>query len=130
MKIRAWFIRFGFWAVALLWLPAGVVGQAALRFLSIEEVMSGSTARISAMMMSSPMLLILVPFGLPLALGCRYLWRLGFRRAAILTAVGVGCVTVVATVFAGLLGPVAIAVYAILLSLPVWGVGWWVSLRN
>ena len=34
--------------------------------------------------------------------------------------VGLGLVTVAATLVAGLLGPIAIAVYAIVLSLPVW----------
>ena len=34
--------------------------------------------------------------------------------------VGLGILTVWATLLAGLLGPIAIAVYAIILSLPVW----------
>ena len=60
---------------------------------------------------------VVAPCGLPLALGCR---RLGYRRAA--WTVGdraSDTVTVVASLVAGLLDPVAIAVYAGILSMPV-----------
>ena len=60
------------------------------------------------------------PCGLPLALGCRRLWRLGYRRAAWTAGTGLGAVTVAASLVAGLLGQIAIAVYAAVLSLPVW----------
>jgi uncharacterized membrane protein len=36
---------------------------------------------------------------------------------------------VAASLVAGLLGPLAIAVYAVLLSLPVWIAGWWLGRR-
>ena len=39
-------------------------------------------------------------------------------------------VTIAASVVAGLLGPVAIAIYAIMLSLPVWGTWWWLVRRG
>ena len=61
------------------------------------------------------------PCGLPLALGCRRLWRLRYRCAAWVAGTGVGAVTVGASLVAGLLGPVAIAAYAVVLSLPVCG---------
>ena len=35
-----------------------------------------------------------------------------------------------ASVVAGLLGPVAIAAYATVLSLPVWGAWWWLAHRG
>ncbi|MCY4318608.1 MAG: hypothetical protein OXE76_05325 [Alphaproteobacteria bacterium] len=73
-------------------------------------------------------LAVTVPCGLPLALGCRRLWRLGYRRAAWAASIGLGVLTVWAVLVAGLLGAVAIpgsasgagAVGAALLSLPVW----------
>ena len=65
-------------------------------------------------------LIFVAPCGLPLALACRRLWQFGHREAAWATMVGLGILTVWATLLAGLLGPIAIAVYAIILSLPVW----------
>ena len=54
------------------------------------------------------------------ALGCRRLWRLGDRCVAWVAGIGLGAMTIAASLVAGLLGPVAIAIYAIVLSLPVW----------
>ena len=65
-------------------------------------------------------LVLVAPCGLPLAFACRRLWLFGHREAAWATMVGLGILTVWATLLAGLLGPIAIAVYAIILSLPVW----------
>ena len=114
-----------FWALALLWLPAGIAGQAAIRFLpeagsmapSMLPVMAGSLAPVALC-------------GLPLALGCRRLRRLGYRRGAWLAGIGLGAVTVAASLVAGLLGPVAIAVCAVVLSLPVWIAWWWIARRK
>ena len=75
-------------------------------------------------------LVLVAPCGLPLALGCRRVWRLGYRRGAGWAWIGLGAVTVAVSVVAGLLGPVAIAVYAVVLSLPVWGAWWWLANRN
>ena len=55
----------------------------------------------------------------PCAAG-RRLWRLGYRRAAWAAGIGLGAVTVAASVLAGLLGPPAIAVCAAVPGLPVW----------
>ncbi len=52
--------------------------------------------------------------------GCRRLRRLGYPAAAWAAMAVLGSATVGASLFAGLLGPVAIAVYAVVLSLPVW----------
>ena len=68
------------------------------------------------------------PCGLPLALGCRRLWRLGYRRTAWTVGVGLGAATVMASLVAGLLGPVAIAVYAAVLSVPVWIARYWLMM--
>ena len=43
-----------------------------------------------------------------------------YRRGAWLTGIVLGAITVAASVVTGLLGPVAIALYAVALSLPVW----------
>ena len=117
----------GFWALALLWLPAGVVAQAALRFAPATGDAPGVAFAMLAEGAGS-----LAPAalcGLPLALGCRRLWRLGRRRGAWLAGTGLGAVTVAATVVAGLLGPAAVAVSALALSLPVW-IAWWRLARH
>ena len=130
MEERGWIARNGFWLLALLWLPAGVAAQAAVRFLpeagGVPEPGMWSASAIMAM--SS--LAVLAPCGLPLALGCRRLWRVRYRRVAWLAGIGLGAVTVAASLVAGLLGPVAIAAYAIVLSLPVWGTWWWLVRRG
>ena len=125
MDGRAWIARHGFWLLALLWLPAGVAAQAALRF----GPSAGAFADSGEAMAALGSLAVTVPCGLPLALGCRRLWRLGYRRAAWTAGIGLGVLTIPATVFAGLLGPVAIAVWAVLFSLPVWLAWLWLA-RN
>ena len=115
--------RRGFWALALLWLPAGVVASAVVRF-------GTESATWMSMLMSAGSLAPVAPCGLPLALGCRRLWRLGYRRTAWTAGVGLGAVTVAASLVAGLLGPIAIALYAVTLSLPVWASWWWLARRG
>lgn len=116
MDGRGWTVRRGFWPVALLWLPGGLVTQAAVRF----GASAGGFADPAELPATLGSLAAAAPCGLPLALGCRRLWRLGYRRAAWAAGVGLGVMTVPAAAFAGLLGPVAVAVSAVLLSLPVW----------
>ena len=129
MEERGWVARNGFWPLALLWLPAGVAAQAAVRFLPEAggTPEPGIWAASAVTALSS--LAVLAPCGLPLALGCRRLWRLGYRRAAWFAGIGLGAVSVAASVLAGLLGPVAIAIYAVVLSLPVWAASWWLARR-
>ena len=115
--------RRSFWALALLWLPAGVVASAVVRF-------GTESATWMSMLMSAGSLAPVAPCGLPLALGCRRLWRLGYRRTAWTAGVGLGAVTVAASLVAGLLGPIAIALYAAVLSLPVWASWWWLKRRS
>ena len=119
--------RGGFWALALCWLPAGVLVQAAVRFPPHAGGAPDAGMWMMAAIMSIPSLVLLAPCGLPLALGCRRLLRLGHRQAAWWLGVSLGLLTVAASVFAGLLGPVAIAVWALLVSMPVWAVSWWLA---
>ena len=56
--------------------------------------------------------------------------RLGYRRGAWLAAMVLGAVTVAASLVAGLLGPLAIAVYADVLSAPVWIAWYWLARRG
>ena len=65
-----------------------------------------------------------------LALGCRRLWWLGYLRGVWLAGIVLGTATVAASLLAGLLGPVAIAVYAIVLSVPVWIAWYWLVRRG
>ena len=127
MEERGWIGRRGFWPLALLWLPAGIVAQAAARF-GPDAVAAGRLGPwLATMAMEGLSLALFVPCGLPLALGCRRLWRLGYRRAAWAAGMGLGTATIAATLFAGLLGPAAIAVCAVLLSLPVWLAWRWLA---
>ena len=128
MEDRGIFNGRGFWALALLWLPAGVVAQALVRFL--PETGPQADFSLPLLLMLAGSLVLVAPCGLPLALGCRRVWRLGYRRVAGWVWIMLGAVTVAATVVAGLLGPIAIALYAIVFSLPVWAAWWWLAHRG
>ena len=130
MEQRGNFGRFGFWLLALLWLPAGVLATAAARFAADTGPASDSAAWITMVVMSLQSLFFVAPCGLPLALACRRLWRLGRGRAAWAAGIGLGAVTVVASLVAGLLGPIGILAYALVLSAPVWIAAWWLARRR
>ena len=118
--------RWGFWALALLWLPVGVMALAAVRFAPPAGFGTG----FSQALMSASSLVPVAPCGLALALGCRWLWRLGHRRSAWAAGIVLGMVTVPAATAAGLLGPLAIAACATVLSLPVWAAAGWLAWRR
>ena len=124
MDKRGLIERCGFWAPAFLWLPAGLVAFAVLRFRP------DPTTWESMLLMWAGSLVAVAPCGLPLALACRRLWRLGYRSTAWTAGIVLGAVTVAASLVAGLLGPIAIAVYAVISSLPVWAAGWWLNRRS
>ena len=67
-------------------------------------------------------LVFVAPCGLPLAPGLPARGLVGGHRARR----GHGAAALVA----GLLGPIAIAVYAAVLSLPVWIAWWWLARRG
>ena len=119
-----------FWALALLWLPAGLVATAVVRFSpgsgAMEELMIWPVTLLTILVSLVPV----APCGLPLALGCRRLWRLGYHQAAWTAGVVLGALTVVGSLPAGLLGPIAIAMCAVVLSLPVWIAVWWLARRS
>ena len=127
MEERGWIVRHGFWPLALLWLPAGVVAQAAVRFGPATDGPPDPAMWAATVLMAVSSLAVAASCGVPLALGCRRLWRLGYRRGAWWAEVVLGALTVAASVFAGLLGPVAIAVCAAIFSLPAWAAWWWLA---
>ena len=115
-----------FYVAALLWLPVGVLASAAIRF--------GATSAapgewVTAIAMGASSLIVAAVCGLPLALACRRLGRLGYLRWAWIGGAVLGAATVAASLPAGLFGPPGIAVVALLLSLPVWVAVFWLGRR-
>ena len=115
-----------FWAAALLWLPIGLVASAAIRF-GLTGVGSGEW--VTAIAMAGSSLIVAAVCGLPLALACRRLGRLGHTRPAWIGGAALGAATVAASLPAGLFGPPVVAVVAMLLSLPVWIAVFWLGRR-
>lgn len=109
--------RWLFIVAALLWLPVGVAATAPLRGLRLG---ADSEPWPMVLLMMGSSLVVVAPGGLPLALACRRLWRLGRRRVAWVAFAAMAITTVAATLVAGLLGPLATYVYAAVLSAPVW----------
>ena len=72
-----------------------------------------------AVLTAAGALILVTSGGLPLAFGCRRPWGLGYREGAWWGGVAFGAATDAASVFAGLLGPGAIAVCAMVFSLLV-----------
>ena len=109
-----------FWIWALAWLPLGIVVVTLVRG-NVVFIAPGS---LPMMLMSLPAavlsLIPVAPCGLPLALAWRQIRRLGHTEAAWATVSVLAPLTAIASLFAGLLGPIAIAVYAAVLSVPAW----------
>ncbi len=96
-------------AFALLWLPAGLAGQAVAR--GVVPAMDADALRSLA---------VAAPCGLPLALAVFALRRAGRRGAALVAFALLAPASVFAVLAAGLLGPAAMALGGILLSVPAW----------
>ena len=94
-----------------LWLPAGIIVAAAV-FRGNMPLLVDPQAWLA--------LLLVAPCGLPLAWACRRLLRIGYRVTAWAVFAVLAPFTAVASLFAGLLGPVAILAYALVLSAPAW----------
>ena len=94
----------GFRAPAFLWLPAGLVAFAVLRFRPAPATWE------SMLLMWTRSLTPVAPLT----------WTAG---------AGLGAATVAGSLVAGLLGPIAIAAWALVISLPAWIAGWWLTRR-
>ena len=114
--------------VLSLWLPLAVVAQAVVRF---------GFGAIPAPPMPGPMMAAAVvplfvftwPAGIPLTMAVRRLYPRS-QAAAYGCAAVLGPVTIYAATVGGLLGPVAVWIYAAILSLPAWLVLWVLSSRQ
>ena len=106
--------RLTFGLLALLWLPAGIAATALVRGISLPMEPYAWLSSFVAMAV------VTAPCGLPLALACLRLWRTGYPGTAWAAFAVLAPVTAVSSLFAGLLGPVAIAIYALVISLPAW----------
>lgn len=101
---RGWF-----WLIALLWLPVGLVATAVVRGFGLPFEPQAWLS-----------LLVIAPCGLPLAFAWSAIHGLGHARTAGTVCGVLALATIVLSLIAGLLGPLGIAVYAIVLSLPAW----------
>ncbi len=105
-----------FWALALVWLPAGIVAVSLARGVA-PPITPETVAMLPEALRS---LAVTAPFGLPLALAFRAIRRTGSTRAAWTTFAILAPLTSLGALVAGLLGPIAIAVCAAVLSAPAW----------
>ena len=99
----------GFVAAALLWLPAGIVVLTLVRGFGLAAEAD-----------SWLLLAVTGPCGLPLALAWLALLRAGWRRTAWAVFAVLGPLSVLGALAGGLLGPLGIAGYTLVLSLPAW----------
>ena len=104
-----------FWALSLLWLPAGILWVEALRTGSVERLVTA---------LPVVELLPAAPCGLPLALACRRLARLRFPVTACMAWLVLG-----ACASAGLLGPLPVAFQALAACIPVQAMVWRLEYR-
>lgn len=109
--------RLAFGLLALLWLPVGIAATALVRGMPWPV---GSSAWLSFLAMAVATAPVTAPCGLPLALACLGLQRIGYPGTAWAAFAVLAPATAVASLFAGLLGPVAIAIYALVISVPAW----------
>ena len=99
----------GFAAASLLWLPAGIVALTLVRGFGLPPETD-----------SWLLLAVTAPCGLPLALAWLALRSAGWRRIAWTVFAVLGPLSVLGALAGGLLGPVGIAGYTAVLSLPAW----------
>ncbi len=118
-----------FWLLAWLWLPLGVVIIGLLRFTLIEAPAEGINFSGMLSLASLLPLAVTAPFGLPLALACRKLYRQGYVVLTYVLFTVLGLATSFFSLFAGLLGPIAIAIVAGIFSLPAWLLYWFLRKR-
>lgn len=110
-----------------LWLPLGVAAQALVRF-GFER----GQAEMPLAWMPTAIFTLLVfawPAGIPLTAAVRRLHPRS-RPAAYGCAAVLGPLTVYAATVGGLLGPIAVWIYAAVLSLPAWLLLWLLTSRG
>ena len=110
-----------------LWLPLAVAAQAVVRF-GFGPGMEPMPAPILAMVVAT-LFVFTWPAGIPLTVAVR---RLHVRspRAAYACAAVLGPLTTAAATVGGLLGPIAVCIYAAVLSAPAWLVLWLLARRQ
>ncbi len=101
--------RLAFGLLALLWLPVGIATTTPVRSMPWPVELHAWLS-----------LVVTAPCGLPLALACLRLRWIGYPGTAWAAFAVLASVTAVASLFAGLLGPVAITLYALVISVPAW----------
>ena len=118
----------GFWVLALLWLPAVDMGDFLVSVVPWMDRVNPPIGYPQILLRSVIAFLILAPMGLPSALLCRELWRLGYRR----TAWSAGAVVLAAAVttissdnelihtLRWTIGGLALAPNLLTMVLPVW----------
>ena len=99
----------GFAAASLLWLPAGIVVLTLVRGFGLPPEAQDWLA-----------LAVTAPCGLPLALAWLALRRAGWIRTAWTVFAVLGPLSVLGALAGGLLGPLGVAGYTAVLSLPAW----------
>ena len=111
-----------------LWLPLAVSAQALVRF----GFNPGPVPPMPGPMMAAaivPLFVFAWPAGIPLTAAVRRLYPRS-RLAAYGCAAVLGPLTTLAATVGGLLGPIAVWIYAAVLSLPAWLVLWVLSSRR
>lgn len=100
-----------------LWLPLAVVAQAVVRFGF--SGMPGPSMPGSIVAAIVPLFVFTWPAGIPLTMAVRRLYPRS-QAAACGCAAVLGPITAAAATVGGLLGPIAVWIYAAVLSLPAW----------
>ena len=98
-----------FWLFALLWLPIGIAATAVVRGFGLPLEPQAWLS-----------LVVVAPCGLPLAFAWSAIHGLGYPGTAGAVCGILALTTVVLSLVAGLLGPIGIVAYAMVISLPAW----------
>lgn len=113
------FTRAVFYVLALTWLPLGILLSSLIRHLP-GAATDNPLMFLFGLIGSLLSLAVLAPCGLPLAYAWREIYKIGYPRVAWTAFALLAPLAAVATLFAGLVGPIAIVLYAAVLSLPAW----------
>lgn len=105
-----------------LWLPVAVVAQAVVRF-GFGAIPAPPTPGPMMAAAIVPLFVFAWPAGIPLTMAVRRLYPRS-RAAAYGCAAVLGPLTAAAATVGGLLGPIAVWIYAAALSLPAWLLLW------